>query len=130
MRPKWFVTAAGMAIVAACGGSSSPGPSGPQIVIADFSFTPSTLSVKAGTTVTWVNQGPMPHNTVSDTAVWSSGNLSPPGDGGGAYGGGGTAGGSFHYTFNTPGTYGYHCSLHPPTNSLYTNFVGTITVTQ
>jgi plastocyanin len=129
MRPKWFVTAAGMAIVAACGGSSSsPGPSGPQIAIADFSFTPSTLSVKAGTTVTWVNQGTMTHNTVSDSAVWSSGNLSPPGSGGGAYGGGATAGGSFHYTFNTPGTYGYHCSIHPP--AMYPGFVGTITVTQ
>src|SRR5438067_1696484 len=131
MGPKWFVTVAGVALVAACGGSSSPSaPSGPQVTISDFSFSPSTLSIKAGTTVTWVNQGPMPHDTTSDTGAWASASLAPPGGGGGPYGGGETAGGSFHFTFNTPGSYPYHCNLHPPTNSLYRNFVGTITVTQ
>jgi plastocyanin len=129
MRPNWFVMLAGLAMVAACGGSSSNNPSGPQVTISDFSFSPSTLSVKAGTTVTWVNQGPMTHNTVSDTGVWGSANLAPPTGGGGGYGGG-TAGGSFTFTFPTPGSYPYHCSLHPPTNPLYSNFVGTITVTQ
>ena len=128
MRPKWFVTVAGLAMVAACGGSSSSSPSGPRITISDFSFSPSTLSVKAGTTVTWTNNGPMTHTTVSDNGVWSSANLGPPAGGGGY--GGGTAGGSFQFTFNTPGSYPYHCSLHPPSNSLYSNFVGTITVTQ
>jgi len=129
MRPKWFVTVAGMAIVAACGGSSSSAPSGPQVTIRDFSFTPSTLSIKAGTTVTWVNQGTMTHTTVSDSSAWSSGDLVPPGGGGGGYGGGGTTpGGSFHFPFNTPGTYPYHCSIHPPAS--YPGFVGTITVTQ
>lgn len=131
MRPKWFTMAAGLAAVAACGGSSSTNPastnpSGPQVTISDFSFSPSTLSIKAGTTVTWTNNGPMTHTTVSDTGVWSSANLGPPGGGGGY--GGGTPGGSFQFTFNTPGSYPYHCSLHPPAS--YPGFVGTITVTQ
>lgn len=133
MRPKWFVTVAATAIVAACGGTSSTSssnpssnPPGPQVTIADFSFSPSTLSIKAGTTVTWTNNGPMTHTTVSDSGVWSSANLGPP-TGGGGYGGG-TAGGSFQFTFNTPGSYPYHCSLHPPAS--YPGFVGTITVTQ
>ena len=128
MRPKWFVTVAGLAMVGACGGTSSSNSSasGPRVTISDFSFSPSTLSVKAGTTVTWTNNGPMTHTTVSDTAVWSSANLGPPAGGGGY--GGGTAGGSFQFTFNTPGSYPYHCSLHPPAS--YPGFVGTITVTQ
>ena len=103
MRPKWFVTVAGLAMVAACGGTSSSSPSGPRITISEFSFSPSTLSVKAGTTVTWTNNGSMTHTTVSDTGVWSSANLGPP-TGGGGYGGG-TAGGSFQFPFNTPGSY-------------------------
>jgi plastocyanin len=126
MRPNRFVMAAGLAVVAACGGSSSSTP-GAQVSISDFSFSPSTLSIKAGTTVTWTNSGPMTHTTVSDTGVWGSANLAPPTGGGGGYGGG-TAGGSFTFTFPTPGSYPYHCSLHPP--SSYPNFVGTITVTQ
>jgi plastocyanin len=49
--------------------------------------------------------------------------------GGGPYGGG-SAGGSFSFTFNSTGTYGYHCSLHPPSVPQYAAFTATITVTQ
>jgi plastocyanin len=129
MRSKSCVMLAALTMAAACGGSSSNNssinPPGTQVTISDFMFSPSNLSVKAGTTVTWVNQGPMTHTTVSDSGVWSSANLAPP-SGGGGYGGG-SAGGSFQFTFDTPGSYPYHCSLHPPAS--YPGFVGTITVT-
>ena len=42
-------------------------------------------------------------------------------------GGTGTAGQTFQFTFNTPGTFPYHCSIHPP--SAFPGFIGTITVT-
>jgi plastocyanin len=119
---------AGLVTVMACKSSTSPGCSGTCVTIQDFSFTPSAVMVKAGTIVTWVNDGPSAHTTTSDGAVWDSGTLSPP-SGGGAYGGG-TAGGTYQVTFNTPGTYPYHCKLHPPSVAAYASFTGTITVTQ
>ena len=134
MRPTGFLTAAGVALVAACGSgmSSSSGTTGgsnslPQVAIQDFSFRPSTLTVKAGTAVTWSNSGPSVHTVTSDTMVFQSSDLASP-TAGDPYGGGGRAGASFQFTFNTPGTYAYHCSLHPP--SSYPGFTGTIVVTQ
>ena len=126
MTSRSLITAAGLAFAAACGGgsSSNPGSSGPQVTIQDFSFTPSTLTVKAGQTVTWTNMGPSAHTTTSDTGVWSSATMAAPG-GGNPYGGG-SGGGVFQFTFNTAGTFGYHCSLHPP--SMHPGFTGTITV--
>jgi plastocyanin len=84
------------------------------------------MTIKVGTRVTWTNAGPSAHTTTSDTGVWDSGTLGAP-SGGGAYGGG-TAGGTYQFTFNTAGTYNFHCKLHPPAS--YPGFTGTITVTQ
>ena len=96
------------------------------VTIQDFTFSPASMTIKAGTTVEWVNNGPSAHTTTSDSAgVWNSGTLNGP-TGSGPYGGG-SAGGSFRFMFGTPGTYGYHCSIHPP--STYPGFTGTITVT-
>jgi len=70
-----------------------------SITIADFNFNPATLTINQGTTVTWTNNGPSPHTVTSDNDVFSSGILN--------------VGEQFQYTFNTPGTYNYHCSTHP-----------------
>ena len=67
--------------VIACGGDSPtpPGNGGQDVpvppagsatvTIQDFSFTPQTVAVKAGTTVQWINQGPSVHTTVSDAPL-------------------------------------------------------------
>lgn len=112
-----------VAALAACSSSpTSPGSSTPTgggmtggttVSISDFVFSPSTMSVKVGTTVTWTNNGPSAHTTTSDGGVWDSGTLG--------------AGGTFQHTFMQTGTFGYHCTNHPP--SLYPGFVGTVTVT-
>ena len=124
MIRRWFITAMALGF-AACGGSSG-GPSGPQITIRDFSFTPSALTVNAGTTVTWVNMGPSAHTTVSDSGAWTSAIMAAPDSGGGGYGGGMSVA-TFTFTFSTAGTYSYHCGLHPPAS--HPDFTGTITVT-
>jgi len=132
MRIVHFVALGGLAALFACGGSSNPtGPGGSKgsvtdIVIQDFSYTPATITIKAGTTVRWTNHGPSGHTTTSDGDVWNSGTLSPP-SGGDGYGGG-SAGGSFQFKFDQPGTYAYHCMLHPPAS--YPSFVGSVVVTE
>lgn len=105
--------------VAACGGTatSSPAPatappasdapaSAPPagtddtVTIASFAFSPATLKVKVGTTVTWTNTDSAPH-----TVSWADG--SP---GSGRLGVGGTA---YTRTFDSPGTFAYACGIHP-----------------
>jgi plastocyanin len=69
------------------------------INIVNFTFTPGTLTVKAGTTVTWTNNDTTTHRPTSDTGVFDSGDLAP--------------GATFSFTFNNTGTFSYHCSIHP-----------------
>ncbi len=120
-----------------CMNSSGPGGGGSVctpsatvacVTIQDFTFSPASLPIKVGTMVQWTNNGPSQHTTTSDAGVWNSGTLSAP-SGGGAYGGG-AAGGSYQFVFTAPGTYGYHCALHPPSLPQYAGFTGTITVTR
>jgi plastocyanin len=58
--------------------------------------------VKAGTTVTWTNNDGATHAIASDTgdpAAFSSDPIS--------------SGATYSFTFTQPGTYAYHCSIHP-----------------
>ena len=67
--------------------------------IKGFSFQPEVLKVKVGAKVTWTNDDTVAHTVTADTNSFASGNLQP--------------GGSFSFTFTRPGTYAYHCSIHP-----------------
>ena len=49
--------------------------------------------------MTWTNEGPSPHTTTADDGSWDSGELQQGED--------------FSFTFDKPGTYTYHCSIHP-----------------
>ena len=75
---------------------------GNTVIIKNFAFDPSSLTVKSGTVVTWTNQDGASHTIVSDTGspvAFSSDSLS--------------SGASYSFTFTQPGTYTYHCSIHP-----------------
>ncbi len=69
------------------------------IAIDNFTFQASTLAVRAGTRVTWVNHDDVPHKIVSTGKKFVSPVLDTDG--------------RFSYTFTTPGTYEYFCSIHP-----------------
>ena len=72
--------------------------SGSTVNIVNFSFAPGTLPISAGTTVTWTNSDSTTHHVASDTGVFDSGDMAPNA--------------TFSYTFNTTGTFPYHCSIH------------------
>lgn len=65
--------------------------------IQNFSFIPSTLTIKKGTTVTWTNNDSALHQIKSVT--FNSSQLSK--------------GQSFSFTFNETGTFDYSCAIHP-----------------
>lgn len=80
--------------------TAAPAAAGPnQVVIDGFAFAPATLTVPAGTTVTWINRDEEPH-----TVAASDGSFHSPGMGTGAV---------FTHTFSAAGTFDYVCSIHP-----------------
>ena len=95
----FLCTASGMAQQAA--------PS--QIVIDNFAFEPATLTVAAGTTVTWLNKDEEPHTVMSADPQVSF--KSPALD----------TNDKFTFVFAKPGTYKYFCTIH-------SHMVGTVVV--
>jgi plastocyanin len=69
-----------------------------EVKIDNFSFGPATITVAAGTTVTWTNRDDIPHTVVSTGAFKSKAMDRDE---------------KFSYTFAKPGTYSYFCSIHP-----------------
>jgi len=70
-----------------------------KVSIADFAFSPASITVKKGTTVTWTNNDSTAHTVTGDdnTAI-DSGTLNK--------------GDTYTFTFNTAGTFAYHCAFH------------------
>jgi plastocyanin len=70
------------------------------IKIDNFSFSPPSTTVPAGTTITWVNADDVPHKIVSSDGKFTA---SPPVDTNDRYA----------FRFAQPGRYEYFCALHP-----------------
>jgi plastocyanin len=87
-------------------GHAAP-PTAPQFLMKDFMFTPMSVTVKAGDTVTWANKDDEPHTVVSDTGLFRSAALDTDE--------------TYSFKFDKPGTYHFTCSIHP-------RMVGTIVV--
>lgn len=93
------------------GTGSGGGPFADQLItVADYAFTPDSVTISVGKTVEWSNSGPSSHTVTSNASTWSSTTLAAP-SGTDPYGSP-SGGGTFTFTFNTPGTYHYHCSIH------------------
>ncbi len=82
--------------------SSSTDSSAIKINIVDMAFSPATINVKVGDSVTWTNLDSVPHTVVralGDSNDFSSQTLS--------------TGDSFSHTFTAAGTFAYKCGIHP-----------------
>ena len=99
-----------LALVLVTGGAAyaadAPEPAA-SIKIEHFMFQPVPLKVAVGATVRWQNLDGEPHTVVSLDGLFRSGALDQ--------------GDAFSYTFKTPGSYRYVCSIHP-------QMIGTIVV--
>lgn len=85
------------------GGSESTDTETSEVNIQNFAFAPNKVTVKKGTQVTWTNKDSVKHDITPDSnsdAFQGSGKLLGQGE-------------SYSFTFNTVGTYAYHCSPHP-----------------
>lgn len=79
-------------------------PSEPNSInIENYTFVPASITVKKGTTITWTNKDQAEHNVVSDDD-------SP---GGGPNGPLLAKDETYSFTFDTAGTFKYHCQPHP-----------------
>lgn len=101
------------------GGGNNGGtnePTANEVGMGSQSFTPSSIEVEVGTTVTWTNNSSVTHTVTSGTGgehdgKFDSGNLSP--------------GATFSYTFDEVGTYPYYCVPH-----FSAGMTGTVTVVE
>jgi len=111
--------AAGVAIVAGCGGgptnaeaAPAPGPVMPGMAsipeapvatnvvsIENFAYSPAIATIKSGTTVTWTNRDQDPHTVTAMSGPFHSPVLN--------------TGQSFRHTFTAPGRFDYLCTIHP-----------------
>lgn len=79
--------------------SAQQAPAAAEVKIDNFSFSPATLTVAAGTTVTWVNHDDIPHNIVSADKAFKSKVMDTDE--------------KFSFTFSKAGEYPYFCGIHP-----------------
>jgi amicyanin len=93
--------AAAIGLVLLAGTTASPARAGAAhvIEIVDFAFSPPSLTISVGDTVTWTNADPVVHTATSTSGAFDSGDLAQ--------------GESYSLTFTAPGTYDYLCTPHP-----------------
>jgi plastocyanin len=80
------------------GGGGGGGGGANAVTIQNFAFSPVTLTVPVGTTVTWANQDGSTHTATADDKSFDTANIAP--------------GASGSATLGKAGTFAYHCTIH------------------
>ena len=94
-----FGRAMALASVLALGAATAQAQPAVKVSIDNFDFSPMTLSVPVGGTVSWTNNDDIPHTVRAVDGSFHSKALD--------------TGDSFSFTFAKPGVYSYFCSIHP-----------------
>ena len=94
-----FIRGIAAAVSLALLSASSAWAADAAVMIDNFTFNPPRLTVKAGTSVTWINEDDIPHTVVATGKQFRSKVLDSEE--------------KYSFTFTAPGTYEYFCSLHP-----------------
>jgi plastocyanin len=87
------------AVAAAHAPSGTMPADAPAVTIHNFAFSPATTTIRTGTTVVWTNNDGVDHTVTADAGQFGSSALG--------------AKRTFAFIFMTPGTYAYHCAIHP-----------------
>lgn len=69
------------------------------VSIQSFAFSPATVTIRTGTTLTWTNRDQDPHTVSAMSGAFHSPTLN--------------TGQSYQHTFTTPGRFDYLCTIHP-----------------
>jgi MYXO-CTERM domain-containing protein len=98
---RWIVrgTLGGIVAIFASGLGSVAFAANHDVDIASFAFSPGSVTVAVGDTVTWTNADPQGHTATADDASFDTGTIAN--------------GASKSVTFSTAGTIAYHCKIHP-----------------
>lgn len=83
----------------ALGVALAQGPAATAVTIDNFTFSPPTITVAAGTTVKWTNTDDIPHTVRAVDGSFHSKAMDSDD--------------SYSFTFAKPGVYSYFCSIHP-----------------
>jgi plastocyanin len=101
MRKTILLRLAALSLVALVLFAPTAGAQGETMTVSikNFAFDPANATVAPGTTVTWVNNDQVPHTATANDGAFDSGTLQPRQ--------------SYSFAFDKPGTYAYHCNIHP-----------------
>ncbi len=91
-------------------GSSTAPEATNSVEISNMAFGPASITVKKGATVTWTNKDSIAHTVTGDSQDGPASKSLANGD-------------TYSFTFNSAGTFKYHCSIH-------SSMTGTVTVTE
>ncbi|HXZ27159.1 MAG TPA: cupredoxin family copper-binding protein [Terriglobales bacterium] len=90
-------------VLAACqtapAGSKEAAAAKYTVEIDNYSFTPQSITVPAGATVTWTNADDVPHTVAASDMAFHSKAMDTDEQ--------------YSHTFDQPGTYKYFCTVHP-----------------
>lgn len=89
----------GSTTTASSGGGGAVKSGDVAIVLKGFKFNPSEVTVKVGSKVTWTNDDSATHTATGDERQFDTKSIKP--------------GAKAPFTFTKPGTYSYHCNIHP-----------------